>query len=125
MLDILGALEGVAQVLRDAGVRASVDPQNLNPPCAWVSTSKYAVEYLCGEGILTVDIYLITINNGVPQAIKSLQSMLTRALTVLEPEGDVSLAESVSLASGGDGLPAYKITITVPVQDPDTITEGA
>ncbi|KAA0925958.1 hypothetical protein [Rhodococcus sp. ANT_H53B] len=121
MLDILAALQGVAQVLKDAGVRASEDPQNLNPPCAWVSTSKYEVEYLCGEGTLTVDIFLIAINNGVPQAIKSLQSMLTKTLTVIQPEGVVSLAESVSLASGGDALPAYKITITVPVQDPDSI----
>ncbi|WP_330182821.1 hypothetical protein OHB26_03660 [Nocardia sp. NBC_01503] len=110
-IDVAALLDIVVSQLRAAGIRASVDPRDLNPPCAWVAARTVAHDLLGGGGTVTADIYLIAPNIGVPQALKTLTGLLDQALTVIAPDADTSLSERVPLPSGGDPLPAFRITV--------------
>ncbi|WP_069160078.1 hypothetical protein [Nocardia altamirensis] len=112
-LDITAVLGGVVAALRRAGVRAGVDPRDLNPPCAWVTGRSIAHDLLGGGGTVTADVYLIAPDTGAAQALWALSGMLTKALTVLEPDGDTSLSERVTLPGGGGPLPAFRLTLDI------------
>ncbi|MBF6483845.1 hypothetical protein IU431_06695 [Nocardia otitidiscaviarum] len=111
--DIAAQLEDVAAQLRAAGVRASVEPRDLNPPCAWVVGRSLAHELLSGGGTLTADVYLIAPDTGIMAALAALTELLDLALTVIEPDADTSLSESVTLPGGGGPLPAYRLTVNL------------
>ncbi|MCP2281066.1 hypothetical protein [Nocardia amikacinitolerans] len=111
--DVAAMLDGLAVELRAAGVRASVDPRDLNPPCAWVVGRSIAHELLGGGGTVTADVFLIAPDAGVPQAYRTLTGLLDLALTVLEPDADTSLSESVTLPGGGGPMPAFRLTVNL------------
>lgn len=107
-------LDQVCETLKTAGVNATIDPRNLNPPCAWVAaqTLPVARRTMCGDMPMKVGIYLIAGDAGVPEAYATLNDLLLKALTVLEQDGEIDLATSVSVPSGGGPLPAFYFTIT-------------
>lgn len=111
--DIMGKVNDVVTLLRNNGIAASVDPRDLNPPCAWVSARSLPTSRLvmCGDRPIQIDVYLIAIDNGVEEALKSLTAMLDSALSVLQPTGEVSLSEAITLPSGGGPLPAFRFTL--------------
>ncbi|MGW0247924.1 hypothetical protein ACWDYH_14950 [Nocardia goodfellowii] len=111
--DIASILEGLADELKAAGVRAAVDPRDLNPPCAWVVARSIAHELLGGGGTVAVEVYLIAPDSGAPQAYRTLTDLLDKALTVLEPDADTSLSEAVTLPGGGGPLPAFRLTVNI------------
>lgn len=104
------AIVQLADELAAAGVRAAVDPRNLNPPCAWVKADKFDPDTFCSalSGQLTVDVWLLAANNGVVSSHTKLSELLEKALTVVDPTGPVEI-DTVTLPSGGDPLPAYRI----------------
>lgn len=113
-LNIPLILDSVVETLRIAGVDATVDPRNLNPPCAWVSAQSLPTgqRTMCGDMPMKVGIYLIAGDSGVPEAYAALNDLLLKALTVLEQDGEIDLATSVSVPTGGGPLPAFYFTIT-------------
>lgn len=111
-MKILQALEPVVMALKGAGVATSIDPANLNPPCAWVTPSSLEMAYLNGDGELTCDVYLVTADNGLFDSMVALETMLAKALTVLDPDGPIDVAAGVE-TSGNRVLPAFKIPVIV------------
>lgn len=112
-MNIPDALESVTEALKSAGIDARVDPRDLNTPCAWVAARKWTPTYMCGDGETTIDVYLIVDDTGIVQAYSGLNDLLSKALTVLDVEGDVSLEDSVTLPSGGGPVPAFRLTTVV------------
>lgn len=111
-MKILQALAPLVTVLKDAGISANVDVQRLNPPCAWVTASSLELAYLNGDGDLTADVYLVAPDNGIFDAMVSLEIMLAKLLTVIEPDGEIDLAAGVETADKRV-LPAFKIPVIV------------
>lgn len=83
MSHLADALDSVVAALVLAGVDATTDPRNLNPPCAWVTVHDVAQVALCGEPIVRAAVALITGDRGAPVSVGELGDLLDKALTVL------------------------------------------
>ncbi|MBF6085296.1 hypothetical protein IU485_28405 [Nocardia cyriacigeorgica] len=113
MIDVAGVLDQVVATLAAGGVRASVDPRNLNPPCAWVVGRSVAHDLLGGGGTVTVNVYLIAPDAGTPQAWRTLTELLNDTLAVLDPDADTELSESITLPGGGGPVPAFLVSVDI------------
>ncbi|QNQ90879.1 hypothetical protein GP475_09680 [Corynebacterium poyangense] len=109
-------LNDLVALLRETGIRADIDPRNLQPPCAWVAAKRIPDWTMCQPEI-TADIVLIAPDNGVPHALDALENMLTSVVDTLATEGhpisDVSLSDTVTLSGIGSPLPAFTIETTI------------
>lgn len=114
-MNIPAGLDAVVAVLQGAGVSAAVDPRDLNTPCVWVTARSLptAGRFMCGDRLMKVDLYLIAPDTGTPEAYRHLNDLLVKALSVLEPDGEIDLAETVTLPSGGGPLPAFRMSIEI------------
>lgn len=117
MAGILDTLNGISDALTAEGIRAAVDTRDLNAPCAWVTPNQATTGmYMCGSGELRVDIYLISPDHGYVRSLETLESLLSKALEVIEPDEPVSLSEAVVLPDSPNPLPAFLLTIKLPVE---------
>ncbi|WP_024794196.1 hypothetical protein [Tomitella biformata] len=112
-LDVPAVIGGVIDELKSAGLSATAEPADLNPPCAWVAVDKVEHSLLCGGGVVRVRIYLIAPDVGTMQAHRTLSEMLDKALTVIDPDQDTVLDEGIRLPAGGGPLPAYMVTAEI------------
>ncbi|AWY04758.1 hypothetical protein PQC61_gp12 [Gordonia phage Emperor] len=110
-MNINDAVAEVETALRGAGLAASADPRQLNPPCAWVSATGLTHELLSGGGTVRLDVYLIAPDHGVTAALDVLSTLLDKALDALDPATETSLNEAVTLPAGGGPLPAFRLTV--------------
>lgn len=116
-MTIRDALDAVVDAL-NPGLGATLDPRDLNPPCAWVAGRRAAELNLCNRPTeITADVYLISRDVGTAEAIDKLGDMLDDALDQLAAAGigvvDVALDEAVTIPSGAGPLPAYRISTQV------------
>jgi hypothetical protein len=112
-MDILEALDSVRAELSSVGIRAEVDPRDVNPPGAWIALN--SIEHgqvMCGGGVVRTHVYLIVPDTGVAEATTQLSELLTSALRVFDPD-DSTTATTVQLPGGGNPLPAFRLTIDV------------
>lgn len=113
-MSISATLQHVTDLLQGAGLTAGPDTDKLNPPCAWIAPDKMRTTRLDGSGELDVSIYLIAPAVGFAAELEHLQGMLQQALTVIGPDGDITLDEGVQTSAGI--LPAFKIPLTLEVE---------
>ncbi len=112
-MDILEALDTVRAELLSVGIRAEVDPRDVNPPGAWISLA--SIEHgtvVCGGSTVRTHVYLIVPDTGVAMATTGLSEMLTSALRVFDPDDDTTTT-TVTLPGGGNPLPALRLVIDV------------
>lgn len=112
------ALAQIADQLAQAGIAATIDPRNVNPPGAWVTLRTFDPDVLCSptSGLLAAEVWLIAQDSGAPTAYAQLDSMLKLALAAIEASGRVE-ADRLELPSGGGPRPAYRIPITVHIEE--------
>jgi hypothetical protein len=97
------------QAFTDAGVRATDDPRDANPPCAVVAWP--TGEFLTGKGRvhLTMTAYLLVGDGGARNAMVAMSEVFGRvagrlgSVTTFAPAG-------FQIPGGGDPLPAYQLT---------------
>ncbi|QFG13039.1 tail terminator [Gordonia phage Schiebs] len=109
------AVVALADRLTAAGLPATTDPRNINPPCAWVTLGAATFPTLCGDLDATASVLLIVPDNGMPTAMHQLGELLDRftAAEVDLPTGDV-LPDTVTIPGAGAGpLPALRLTIPI------------
>lgn len=105
---LLGEL--VDLITEDAGIRATIDPRDVNAPAVWVSPRQIDHDILAG-GTVTVDLWLVAPDNGTPRALAVLDEMLSAVLGVVDPDAPTSLAESLKLPDSPAPLPAFRVTV--------------
>lgn len=116
MAGIVDTLQGLCDALSAEGVRASIDPRDLNAPCVWVTGNQATTDmYLCGGAEMRVDVYLVAPDHGYPRTLATLEEMLSKVLEVVQPDEPVSLAESVVLPDSANPLPAFMLTVNIPI----------
>lgn len=109
-------LSSILTTLRGEGLRADVDPRNLTAPCIWVSPRAITDWTLC-QPETQLDIVLIAPDNGIPTAIRTLETLLEKSIPALQSLGagidHVALNETVTLSGVGSPLPAFRIETTL------------
>lgn len=114
MTSVLAAVELVRDRVEQSGIRAAIDPRDLNPPGAWVTIDQIRDVFLSGPPTVDVAVYLIVADQGQRASLANLSSLLDQLLASgavavdqpIEPQG-------VTLPSGGSPLPALKLITTV------------
>lgn len=104
-------LESIAADLREAGLRAEVDPQKLNPPCVWVALTSLQVDRLDGTGEANVQLTFVSPDHGTTSALDELTTMLAGAVDAVDLIGEIETI-AISLPNQGNTpLPALRTTI--------------
>lgn len=117
MTGIMETGQALCDALITGGIRASMEPRDLNAPCAWVSPNQATTGmYMCGGGEMRVDIYLVAPDHGYVRAMLVLEDLLSKALEVVQPDEPVSLDSSVVLPDSANPLPAFLITLQIPIE---------
>lgn len=113
---ILEKLTTVVDALNAAGVPATLDARDVNPPGAWVAAGRVVDMTILLEPIFTVDVVLVAPDHGAATAVEKLDAMLAPALealaSVTSSIEDIDLSTTASLSSTGP-LPAFVVTVTI------------
>lgn len=106
----------IVEALNTAGVPATCDARDVNPPAAWVAADRVVEETLCLEPLITVNVVLVAPDHGTATALKALDAMLDKAMPALtgvcSSVEDISLSDTATL-SGTGPLPAFTVTVTI------------
>lgn len=113
---ILPALEHLADLLTEAGVRATVDRAELAIPGAWVTPGTARTVTLSGAGRVRASVLLVAPGStGDREALKTLTGLLGLALEVLDPDEDVDT--SVVFPHQNNMLPAFRLAVDLDLEE--------
>lgn len=112
-MSIKSAVQDLVDALNAAGVPASADAQEVNPPAVWVQLASIAHDRLDGGGTFRLRLYLVAPDAGTTAALDTFAEWLPQVLAVVTPNTDVDTdAVSVSLPDNpSTPLPALQLTI--------------
>ena len=96
-------------MLEAGGIRATLDPRDLNTPGAIVRESRLSPAML-GAWLVEWQIDLVAGDSGTRAAASVLSALLDKLARIL-PVDDV-IRIDLTLPGAGDGLPAYRATVT-------------
>lgn len=108
-MDIIGACRDAVDALASAGIDAGTDTDLLNPPCAWVAHDSLEISTLDGGADVHLSVFLAVPGNGYAHEITALQDLLTKALTVITPDGPIELDAGLQTSAGV--LPAFRLPL--------------
>lgn len=109
---LVPALKDLAQLLTTAGVPASLDRSTMRVPGAWVRPDTVTPLSLAGEtgpARARVSVLLVAPLEGDAEALADLCRLLSKALTVLDPDDDVDT--SVLLTIRTNAHPAFRLVV--------------
>lgn len=110
MSGTLDAARHIRDQLVTAGVRATLDPRDLNPPAVWIQLREFSNLLAAGARLVTFRLYLVVGDSGTEQALGALDQLLDAAAGAgwdwsAEPIDTLAL----TLPAGGDPLPAMRL----------------
>ncbi|ANA87587.1 hypothetical protein PBI_JEANIE_9 [Gordonia phage Jeanie] len=111
MSELAASLERIVTALEAAGVSATTDARNLNPPCAWVTVADVTTPTLCGGYQVRAAVCLIAGDFGSGQSLGALGELLDKAAEVVTFDEPVK-PMTVTPPGVGVALPALVITTT-------------
>jgi hypothetical protein len=116
MIDLAGAVDAVVDTLTAAGIRATADIRDLNPPAVLVAPPDIAWRF--GRGAdATWRVVAAVGNTAAGPAITGLSELVDQVQAALA--GAVTGGRPVDLSSpdGGAPLPGYELTFTTRISE--------
>ena len=108
--DLPTQLEDIAEKLRQAGIQATLRPDQIPAPGAWVMVSEIDCQYLSGQVIEgEYQVTLVARDLGSTSALAQLCEMLEQVGSVLPPPTKCDIT-SLQLPGQGAVLPALTLT---------------
>lgn len=95
-----------------AGVRATLNPADLNLPAAWVNVETIRALTVDGSLQLEVAVYLIAPDGDYTVAYDTLAELYNATATVLSPDGPVT-PQGVVLPGTSTALPALRVPVNL------------
>lgn len=95
-----------------AGVSASVNPEDITLPGAWVTVDAIAVLTFGGDVELECAVYLIAGDTDYLRAYTQLEELFTQAATVLYPDGPV-IPQGVVMPGSSTPMPALRFQVNL------------
>jgi hypothetical protein len=112
-VDLAGEVGGVVGRLKAAGIRATADLRDVNPPCVYVPPPAIAFRFGKGGADLTWTVAAIVPNTGRDVALRNLTPLIaavTAALAATPVTGGRPI--DVTGLDGAAPSPAYELTFT-------------
>lgn len=115
-MSLASALETLAETITtEAGIPATTDPRNVNPPGAWVGLDQLTDPILYGGwATATAVVMLVAPDVGHPRALTILSDLLD-TLGVAVPVSTVA-ADTATLSASPTPLPALRCTVQIEVE---------
>lgn len=106
-------LDGLASLLRAAGLKADTDATKLTLPGVWIAPQLFTpVATLCGDGRWTVAVALIAADRSHEQSRRQLDDLWNAVRVILEPDSPLRV-QTVSVTAGGAPMPALIFDLVV------------
>lgn len=109
---MLPELDQLLELLRAAGLKASMDPADLNLPGVWLAVDTVDVANLKGDLRLGCLLFLIAGDQDPRRAIGVCSAMFQKVLTVLSPDGAVQ-TQGVVMPADPTPLPALRVPVNL------------
>lgn len=109
---LVPALKGLCELLASAGVPASLDRSTMRVPGAWVRPDTVTATSLAGEtgpARSRVSVLLVAPQEGDAEALADLARLLSKALTVIDPDEDVDTSVLVTIRTNAH--PAFRLVV--------------
>jgi hypothetical protein len=107
-VSIATATAAVLQVFTDAGLRATDDARDINPPCVYLVPPQGSFRFDRGSADVTWTAYLVTGDAGARAATKALSDMVDKIAGTLPVT--TFTRRALPVPGGGDPLPSYEFT---------------
>lgn len=119
-MDYYAALDQLATDLTAHGLRATTDPQSVNPDCVLIELEEIGDFTLDDGAEVEARLWVVTRDTAVPYAHKALGPLLAAALDALTALGlpitsDAIIPGVVPPVGGGTPLPALTLTTAISV----------
>lgn len=108
------AIAAIVDRLTDAGIRASADERDMNPPAVYVSLRRLMFDHLAGY-TMECALYAVVPNTGRLSSLAAL-GPLADQLRAVWPTAE-AVAEDLYPLDPGDPLPALRFDLSVKVDD--------
>jgi len=110
--DVLGQLQGFLDDLQAAGIRATDDPRDINPPALLIRAP--VMHYRFGRGCVTADWTgrLVLNNAGTRQALQEAVPLIAAIQDALQGVLVTATPADWELPDGGGPTPGYQLTWT-------------
>jgi hypothetical protein len=107
LTDLMWALIG-------AGIDATIDPRDLNPPAVLVELESISHNLLSGGVTTRVRLFCVVPDVGTGEALRMAAALMMRVLAVVEPNTELdSTYEAISTPDGTGPLPAILLRVDV------------
>lgn len=118
-IQVAPVMASLVEALNAAGVRASVDLGQVNPPAVWVVPESIDQWTGCAAQ-LQVALYAAVPDQGEAGAVSALDGLLGRLLDALDglslPYGTEPIrAQRIATSNGGPELPAWRVVTQLTV----------
>lgn len=111
MIDLAAATRALVADLVAAGISATTDPRDLNPPAVFVPPP--TIEWRFGKGAdATFEIVCAVPDSGTAGALPTVSALVDDVQTALRGAVTGGRAASFDSGTGGAPLPAYTLTLT-------------
>ena len=106
----LEQLDTYLQQLQLAGIRATDDPRDINPPAVLLRAP--VLQYRFGRGCVAADwtARLVLVNSGTRQALQEALPLLQRIQDALQGAVVTATPADFELPDGGGPTPGYQLT---------------
>jgi len=117
-VNVAGAVQGVLEQLLAAGIRATDDERDVNPPCVFVAPPVLTWRYGRGDFQADFIIWCVTGNAGRSVDLVNLGELLDQVTAALGWAAVRAEPADLLLPDQGAPLPAYRLTWTDTIRQP-------
>jgi hypothetical protein len=120
----LSDLEQLVYLLTAAGVPATLEPEDVSLPGAWVTLESFETRTLKGTPRITAAVYLIAENKDHRRALEALRDLYNSTRTVLRPDGPVVSQGVILPGAPTEAMPALRVPVYLSGNPSDNLPLG-
>jgi hypothetical protein len=122
------SVQALTDLLDGAGVKATLDPSELNLPGVWITVDTFQARTLNGGIRLTVSLWLIVPNVDPVRALEQLADLWRTVRTLVTPDGPTTTTSVILPGNPTEAMPAFRFPLYLPGSAPvsglsDYVTE--
>lgn len=110
--DVTAQLDGLVQLVRDAGVKCDMDASKLNLPGAWLALDTVRTANVKGDLQLGCLLFLVSHDTDQRRAIGVLGDLFRKVSTVLTPDGPVQ-TQGVVMPDNPTPMPGLRVPVNL------------
>ena len=118
MVDVAGAVQSVVDRLTAAGVRATLDERDINPPCVYVAPPGVVFRFGRGDFTAAFTAWCVTGAAGRSADLATLGGLLESVGIALDWAGVTADPADLLIPHQAAPLPAYRLTWTERINQP-------